>query len=202
MKRIFRIVSIIAIASLTIASEACTNKNNTEQNNGEELVAEDEDEDVTEWVEIEKIVPPAVVPETETFYNMDSASALVISDPITYEVQIKNYVPDDDWKDECLANTNRKALANAIFQAVYKGRLTPIDYFTDTEMPIDSVKALEKKFSRDEIGNIMFTEKWYFSENTLKFTKEVISVTMGYELLDRKTKEHHGFRPVFMVKLK
>ncbi len=150
----------------------------------------------------EKTVAPAVVPETETFYNLDSSSAVLISDPITYNVDLKNYNPEDDWKTECLSHTDRIALANMVFQAVYKGRLTPIDYFSEEPMPIDSVRALEKRFNRSEIGQVMFTEKWYFSEETLTLTKKVESITFGYERLDKISGENRGFSPAFLVKLK
>jgi glycosyltransferase involved in cell wall biosynthesis len=96
---------------------------------------------------------------------------------------------------------NTVAIANAIFQAVYKGRLTPYNYFTEQEMPIDSVKAVEKMFTRKQIGKIMFTEKWYFSEATLTFTKKVEQVTLGYELIDKSDGELRGFKPAFLVKL-
>ena len=187
MKKIF------AILTVSLLTASCSQKQNTENTDieaGETTAVK------------EKIVAPAIVPETETFYNLDSSSAALISDPITYNVDLKNYNPEDEWKTECLSHTDRIALANMIFQAVYKGRLTPIDYFSEEVMPIDSVKALEKRFNRSEIGQIMFTEKWYFSESTLSLTKKVEAVTLGYERLDKVTGENHGFSPAFMVKLK
>lgn len=156
-----------------------------------------------EWTILEeKTVAPAVVSETETFYNLDPNTALAVADPISYNVDLKNYNPNDEWKNEALSKTDRMALANAIFQAVYKGRLTAIDYFSEEPMTIDAVKELEKKYNRSEIGQIMFTEKWYFSESNLTFTKKVESITLAYERKDLKTGENHGFTPAFMVKLK
>ncbi len=150
----------------------------------------------------EKPVPPAVIPESETFYDFDSTKALVIANPISYDVTTKCYVHDDDgWDELRVANTNTVAIANALFQAVYKGRLTAYDYFTEQPMPVDSVKAVEKKFSRQQIGKLMFTEKWYFSEQTLSFTKKVETITLGYELFDKQSGELHGFKPAFLVKL-
>ena len=74
----------------------------------------------------------------------------------------------------------------------------PVVVFT---WSMDSVKAVEKRFTRKQIGKIMFTEKWYFSEATLTFTKKVETVTLGYELLDKQSGELHGFKPAFIVKL-
>lgn len=146
--------------------------------------------------------PPPVIKETEFFYNFDSASAMIISDPITYEVVVKNHKTDDDWEEERLAKTDIKPLANSIFQAVYKGRLKAYDYFDETrEMPVSEIKALEKEFNRKDIGNIMFEEKWYFNEKTLTLTKKVTGLTFGYELRDPQTKEFQGFKAAFKVKL-
>ncbi|MBQ3655585.1 MAG: hypothetical protein II956_01900 [Bacteroidales bacterium] len=149
---------------------------------------------------VEKPEPlPVVIKESEFYYDFDSTSAMKLSDPIFYEVVIKNHKKDDDWEAERLANTNILPLANSIFQAVYKGKLKAYDYFTDEEMTVDAVKALEKQFKRKDIGNIMFEEKWYFNEKTLTFTKKIESITFGYETFDKT--EFTGFKAAFKVKL-
>ncbi len=178
---------------MMIAS-ACTNGGNQPANNNADTTSS--------TVEPEKVIIPDAIPASETFYDFDSTKALVIANPISYDVTTKCYVHDDDgWDEERVANTNTVAIANAIFQAVYKGRLTPYNYFTEQEMPIDSVKTVEKMFTRKQIGKIMFTEKWYFSEATLTFTKKVEQVTLGYELIDKTDGELRGFKPAFLVKL-
>mgnify|MGYP003326525045 CR=1 FL=1 len=200
------LISILALTT-TILLPSCGA--NTEEQNSQQQNEESSDEAVLvtvnengEWTMLEeKTVAPAIVPESETFYSLDEASALKIASPITYNVDLKNYDPNDEWKTEFLSHTDRIALANAIFQAVYKGRLTPIDYFSEQPMPIDSVKAMEKRFNRSEIGQIMFTENWYFSEKDLTFTKKVESVTFGYERINLKTGQNNGFTPAFMVRL-
>ena len=170
---------------MMIAS-ACTNGGNSAAN---------PTADTTAKVKIEKELPPPSIPASETFYDFDSTKALVIANPISYDVMTKCYIHGDDgWDSLRVANTNTIAIANAIFQAVYKGRLTPYNYFSEQPMPIDSVKAIEKKFTRKQIGKIMFTEKWYFSEATLTFTKKVEQVTLGYELIDKTDGELRGFR--------
>ena len=176
-----------------LVASACTNGGNPAANSTA---------DTTAKAEVEKELLPPSIPASETFYDFDSTKALVIANPISYDVTTKCYVHDDDgWDEERVANTNTVAIANAIFQAVYKGRLTPYDYFTEQQMPIDSVKAIEKMFTRKQIGKIMFTEKWYFSEATLTFTKKVEQVTLGYELIDKTDGELRGFKPAFLVKL-
>jgi len=189
MKKIILSLSFVAM----LVASACTNGGSNSANPNSDIKSSVE--------EPEKVIIPDAIPESETYYDFDSTKALVVANPISYDVTTKCYINDDDWEQERLANTNTIAIANAIFQAVYKGRLTPYDYFTEQPMPIDSVKAVEKRFTRKQIGKIMFTEKWYFSEATLTFTKKVESVTLGYELLDKQSGELHGFRPAFIVKL-
>lgn len=176
-----------------LVASACTNGGSNSTNPNSDIKSSVE--------EPEKVIIPDAIPESETYYDFDSTKALVIANPISYDVTTKCYIKDDDWEQERVANTNTIAIANAIFQAVYKGRLTPYDYFSEQPMPIDSVKAVEKKFNRKQIGKIMFTEKWYFSEATLSFTKKVETVTLGYELFDKSNGELHGFTPAFLVKL-
>ncbi len=179
----------LLIAATLLLTISCNQKEN-KQENGEQ-------QDSVVVTEIEK---PAVVPETETYYNLDSATALLVSDPISYDVTVKNYTVDDDWEAERLSKTDIKVLVNALFQAVYKGRLTPYDWVTETPIPVDSIKSWDKHHKRDEIGKIMFTEKWYFSEETLTMTKKVTGITIAYGKLVESIGEIN-FYPVFYVKL-
>ena len=188
-------ISLLALCSFLVATSCNSTTNDNKQAAADSIVE----------VQTRSVIaapPPPVIKETEFFYNFDSASAMIISDPITYEVVVKNHKIDDDWEEERLAKTDIKPLANAIFQAVYKGRLKAYDYFEETrEMPISEIKALEKEFNRKDIGNIMFEEKWYFNEKTLTLTKKVTGLTFGYELRDPQTKDFQGFKAAFKVKL-
>ncbi|MCR4561004.1 MAG: hypothetical protein K5685_13085 [Bacteroidales bacterium] len=188
-------ISLLALCSFLVATSCNSTTNDNKQAASDSIVE----------VQTRSVIaapPPPVIKETEFFYNFDSASAMIISDPITYEVVVKNHKIDDDWEEERLAKTDIKPLANAIFQAVYKGRLKAYDYFEETrEMPISEIKALEKEFNRKDIGNIMFEEKWYFNEKTMTLTKKVTGLTFGYELRDPQTKDFQGFKAAFKVKL-
>lgn len=181
------ILTILLLASCIFITSCTTNSNNTNNN-----------QDSTQIVK-EEISQPAFVPETETYYNIDSA-ALLISNPISYDVTVKNYKTDDDWEAERLSKTNLKVLVNALFQAVYKGRLTPYDWVSEQPMPIDSVKSWDKHHKRDEIGKIMFTEDWYFSEKTLTMTKKITGITLAYGRINKSIGEI-SFYPIFYVKL-
>ena len=189
-------IAISLTLALSIAS--CTHEGSQQATND----AADTTTKVEDIVEEEVVIAPPTIPESETFYDFDSTKAIVIANPISYDVATKCYIKNDDgWDEQRVAHTNTVAIANAIFQAVYKGRLTAYDYFTEQPMTIDQVKSLEKNNKRKEIGKLMFTENWYFSEKTLTFTKKIEAVTLGYEIIDKSTQELHGFKPAFMVKL-
>lgn len=140
-------------------------------------------------------------PQVEKYYENIDSGAIVISNPIMYDVIVRNPDPNDDWTDYCLANTNIKPLMNVIFKAIYTGRLTPYYYRSDDSIiPIDSVKELESLITKNPIGKLQFQEKWYIDEDSLKFYKKVESIVFGYE---RKTVngEVYGYKALFRVYL-
>lgn len=150
---------------------------------------------------IEELKAPVNL-ESIAFYPVEGGKSLVVANPIIYNVAVKNYNPYDEWSVECLKNTNSTAIANAIFQGVYKGVLKPIDFFSEDnkELSIADVKKLEKQFSRKQIGQIQFEEYWYYDEAKQSFYKDVKSVVLGYELYNAEN-EVRGFQPAFKVEL-
>ena len=150
---------------------------------------------------IEELKAPINV-QSDVFYPVEDGKSLVVANPIIYNVAIKNYNPYDEWSVECLKNTNSTAIANTIFQGVYKGKLKPIDFFSEDqkELSIADVKKLEKQFSRKQIGQIQFEEYWYYDEAKQSFYKDVKSVVLGYELYNAEG-EVRGFQPAFKVNL-
>ncbi|MBP5369064.1 MAG: hypothetical protein J6Z01_11485 [Bacteroidales bacterium] len=137
--------------------------------------------------------------ETATYIDAAPGKSVVIANPITYQFHIKNYNPDDEWADECLAKTNMDALAACIFQAVIKGRLQAYDYFSEELLSVADVKAIDKKYNRKSIGQIQFEEDWYFDEKNLRFYKDVKALTWGYE--NHEGTKENGFVPAFRVVL-
>ena len=135
--------------------------------------------------------------ETATYIEAAPGKSVVIANPITYQFNVKNYNPDDDWTAECLAHTNIDALAACVFQAVIKGRLKAYDYYSEQEMSVADIKKMDKERSRKSIGQIQFEEEWFFDEKNLKFYKKVKALTWGYES-HPGTKEN-GFVPSFRV---
>ena len=143
------------------------------------------------------LVENPVYAETATYIDAAPGKSVVIAQPITYQFNVKNYNPDDDWTGECLAKTNVDALAACIFQAVIKGRLKAYEYYTEEELTVAQVKAIDKKYSRKSIGQIQFEEDWFFDEKNLRFYKDVKALIWGYET--RQGTDRNGFDPAFRV---
>jgi hypothetical protein len=120
------------------------------------------------------------------FYQtrLGDTNALVVAPEITYDVVLKNSDKTDDWAELCLKNVNRMAFADAVFKAVYAGKLKAFNYKTEAEMTIEEVKELEKEFPRKNIAKVQFVEEWYFDEENLQVGKKVNAVMLGYELYD------------------
>ena len=136
---------------------------------------------------------PEKTDETETKENLGneavintdllnaSDSATIVADSIMYITGVKNHDPAEAYyMDEWLSGAKTEVLANLIFKAVYEGRLKAYDYITGEEMTIDEVKELEKEWKREDIGQILFTEDWYFDSSELKMYKQVNSVMLAY----------------------
>ena len=132
--------------------------------------------------------------DSVTVNNQNSNSALLpdkntlkIADSIMYIANVKNTDPESAYyMDQWLAGANTKLLADKIFDAVYNKKLKAYNYTTGEEMSIQDVKDLESEFKRDNIGQILFTEDWYFDENKLKMYKQVNSVMLAYFRYDDK----------------
>lgn len=142
------------------------------------------------------------IPDRVTYYEpaTDNKNALVVAQPVTYDVIVKNPLPTDEWTAECLKNLKLDYLTNTIFQAIYKGKLKAYDFRSDTPLTIEEVKAIEKEYKRTNIGKIQFDEDWFFDENTMKLSKRVKSITFGYELrsAEDEVKGYKGGIKVFL----
>ena len=127
-------------------------------------------------------------PETSAFYAtpLTGDSAAVIASQITYDVVVKNPNPNDEWTEQCLQNLNKDALVKIVFDAVYSGKVTAINYKDDTEMTIQQVKEMEKnaEYKRDKIAKVQFIEEWYFDAEKFQFGKKVLGVMLAYERLN------------------
>ena len=145
--------------------------------------------------------------ETETLKDVNTQvlisgnEATRVADSITYIANVKNPDPAEAYyMDKWLGGAKIKNLADMIFTAVYDGRLKAYNYMTGDEMSLEDVKTLETDWKRDDIGQILFTEDWFFDSKSLKMYKQVNSVMLAYfrynengELLGNQ----HGIRVYF-----
>lgn len=125
---------------------------------------------------------------------------LMVADTIIYDVIIKNPNQDDDWTEKCLRNLKKEKFIDILFESVYKKQATAHDLFTDEIISPDKLKDLERKkeFSRSKIGKMQFTESWYYSDSLQVMSKKVISVSLGYEILDERG-NLIGYKPAFKI---
>jgi hypothetical protein len=133
--------------------------------------------------------------------RFDSYFGTVIADTIIYDVIIRNPDPEDIWTTECLRQFHHKMLIDSLFDLVYSKKIQAFDYFTKEQLEVSEIHKLEKEeFSREQIGKIQFTERWYFDRETSQFQKEVLAVVLGYELLNSDGRVR-GYKPVFKLYL-
>ncbi len=120
---------------------------------------------------------------------------------IIYDTFIINRDSTDSWGNECLSNFNRKTLTDKIFTAVFDGKVTPYDYFTNEKITPEQIRKMETDgiFSRKNISKIQFEEKWIWDDEKNEMLKQVISMTIAYEVFDIEGKSR-GQKPIFKLK--
>jgi len=125
----------------------------------------------------------------------------VLADTIITDVVIKNPT-DDEWVDYTLRYLDKKTLVDQIFDAVYSKKLIPYDFFNETQLTIDQVRAIETDpdFSRDKIAKVQFEEKWYYDSKNNTMVKKVHSIMLAFELYNAEG-EIKGYKPTFKVYL-
>lgn len=127
----------------------------------------------------------------------------LVADTIIYDVVIHNPNPEDQWTAECLKDLKHRALIDSLFALVYDGKMKAYDFFSKEVIKNKDLKQMESEngFSRDHIGKIQFTERWYFDKKSQQFQKEVLSLVLGYELFNQDG-SLRGYKPVFKIYLK
>ena len=118
----------------------------------------------------------------------NNASLSLLADTITYDAIIHNPNPEDIYTEGFLKNLKKEKLIEAVFDAIYNGKLKAFNIFTKKEMSIAEVKEIEKAkgFSRAKVGKVQFTETWYLDESNLSIKKKVIAMAFGYEHLNNE----------------
>ncbi len=119
---------------------------------------------------------------------------------IIYDTFIINRDSTDTWGDECLSQFKRQALIDKIFNDVFAGKITPYDYFTGEKIDLKQIKRIESEgeFSRKNISKIQFEERWLWDDDKNSLQKQVISMTIAYEVYDN-TGRSRGQKPIFKL---
>lgn len=133
--------------------------------------------------------------------NKDKLASRESFGKIIYDTYIINRDSTDLWGDECLSNFSRKKLIDKVFVAVFEGNITPYDYFTGEKISPEQIREMETDsvFSRDNISKIQFEEKWLWDDAKNEIQKQVISMTIAYEVFDNEGKSR-GQKPIFKIK--
>ena len=108
-------------------------------------------------------------------------SAVAVADSIMYITEVKNSEPSEAYyMDQWLSGAKIDLLANLIFDAVYSNRLKAYNYISGEEMSISQVKELETEWKREDVGQILFTEDWFFDSKKMQMYKKVNSIMLAY----------------------
>jgi hypothetical protein len=119
---------------------------------------------------------------------------------IIYDTYVVNRDSTDTWGDECLAKFDRQKLIDKVFENVYNGKLTPYDYFSGEKISPSQIRKMEQEgaFSRKEISKIQFNERWVWDDPAIQMRKEVISMTIAYEVYNNQGISR-GHKPIFKL---
>ena len=119
---------------------------------------------------------------------------------IIYDTYIINRDSTDTWGDECLSKFKRQELIDKIFNDVFEGKITPYDYFTGEKIDLKQISRMEYEgeFSRKNISKIQFEERWIWDDEKIALQKQVISMTIAYEVYDNAGRSR-GQKPIFKL---
>ena len=119
---------------------------------------------------------------------------------IIYDTFLINRDSTDTWGDECLAKFDRKALIDKVFENVYSGKIIAYDYFTGEKLSPQQIGKMEKEgiFKRKDISKIQFAERWIWDESIVQMRKELISMTIAYEVYN-ESGVSRGQKPIFKL---
>jgi hypothetical protein len=122
---------------------------------------------------------------------------------IIYDTYVINRDSTDSWGEECLSNFNRRKFIDKVFTQVLDGKITAYDYFSGEKIsPVQMHKTeTDGVFLRKDISKIQFEEMWIWDEKKNEMLKQVISMTIAYEVFDNQGKSR-GQKPIFKLKFR
>jgi hypothetical protein len=143
---------------------------------------------------------PTIESKYPSKIRVDSLYGTVVADSIIYDVIIHNPNPEDPSTTEYIKDFNQKSLIDSLFDLVYSEKDTAYDLFTNEVLKVIDLKKMESDsgYSREHIGKIQFTERWFFDKSSKQFKKEVLSLVLGYEIMNQDS-TLRGYKPVFKI---
>jgi len=155
-------------------------------------------------------------PDDKGTGEQSPSSVMLIAEGFRSEGLIIFPEEDETW----LGKIDQKMLVDAIFDAIYEGRVTPYDFITDDPLSIEDVRAIESSIDtiytedfetgeiemkvvedelrRDEITKVFVKEDWYFDAVNFKIEKKVIGISLAIENYD-ESGNMRGYEPLFIV---
>lgn len=108
--------------------------------------------------------------------------AIVLTDSLTYGIATHASENVDSSELVEFNKFLQGDLIDYIFNGIYDGTLKAYDFFSDKELSVKEVKAIENSegFNRSRVGKVQFNEQWLVSKNGI-LTKRVKSMTLGVE---------------------
>ncbi len=136
-------------------------------------------------------------------YRTPDTNAVLVADSIIYTVLIKNPDTLDQWQDYSLRYMNREKLLDMIFENIFRGKLKAYSYQAwlaneKQEISADSLKSWLQRIGKDRIGKIEFVERWFYNPHNNVFYKQVLEMTLGYELY-RPDGSVKGYAPLIKI---
>ncbi len=123
------------------------------------------------------------------------------TDTVIYDVIIKDPALDYSYVDN--SRLNNKRLIDNLFKGVYQKKYTAYDFGTENVIPVRQLRELEEsgEIKRESIGKLQFTELWQYNIKSGKLSKEILGVTLAYEVY-RDDSTMKFYRPLFKIKYK
>lgn len=137
----------------------------------------------------------------EIIFYKDSLSKNVVclANPITYNVILKNYDPEDNWNKQALKNVNADTLINILLEGVLQKKIVATSFLNDDSIiPFDSIRNLKGKIKNLDI--ITFEEQWFFDPESFEFYKKINSIVIGYNS-QKDLSLPPRFKAIFKIKI-
>ena len=117
--------------------------------------------------------------------TISTQEASIVAESIIYDVEIKNYLPEDTWKEECLSGIKTDSLFHILYKLIENEQVLVYDFYEGNLISkVEFFSLLQKEnITNTTIGKIQFTEKWMIHEESGQFIKKVENLVLGLEVI-------------------